>query len=406
MSDDRIPKLGRGRTVLFVGTVKGLFVLHADARREAWKTAGPFFAGEQVPALALDPRDGRLYVASQSWHWGTTIRTSDDLGQHWSDPAQGVLRFPEGSGLTMEQVWQLQPGRASEPGVIYAGVAPAALFRSADRGASWEHVRGLQEHPHRDRWMPGFGGLCLHTIVLDPENLDRITVAVSAAGVYRSEDGGRSWQSRNSGIRAEFLPDKHPEFGQCVHKIVQHPRRPATLFLQNHWGLYRSDDAGDSWRDIANGVPSDFGFCMAVHPHDPDVVYIVPLHSDGYRCTPEGRLRVYRTRDGGARWEALARGLPQANAHETVLRDAMCTDTLNPAGVYFGTRSGKVFGSNDGGASWRPLADALPGVLCVRAAYLGDAARARVAGPARARRSTGARRSAPKRASAKPRARR
>lgn len=387
MPNDRIPKLGRGQVALFVGTAKGMFVLRARADRNSWSVAGPAFAGEQIAALALDPRDGRLYVASQSWHWGTTIRTSDDLGATWSDPASSVLKFPEDTGLAMQQVWQIQPGRAAEPGVVYAGVAPAALFRSPDRGANWEMIRGLHDHPHRERWMPGFGGLCLHTIVPDPARPERMTVAISAAGVYRTDDGGATWQARNTGVRAQFLPDKHPEFGQCVHKIVQHPRRPDTLFLQNHWGLYRSDDGGDSWRDIARGVPSDFGFCMAIHPHDPDVVYIVPLESDGYRCTPEGRLRVYRTRDGGGKWEALGEGLPQANAHETVLRDAMCTDALNPAGVYFGTRSGKVYASADGGAHWQCAVDGLPQVLCVRAAYLGDPAKAAVGPVKRAARA-------------------
>jgi hypothetical protein len=371
--------------------------LTSNPARGGWKVAGPLFPGEQVYAAAVDDRDGvRLFAGTDSWHWGPTLRWSDDLGRTWSEPVKNALRFPADAGLAVERVWQVQPGGAHEPGVVYAGVSPAALFVSRDRGASWELVRGLFDHPHRPRWQPGAGGLCLHTILPPPPGSERITVAISAAGVYRSEDGGQTWRSRNQGVRAEFMPDKHPEFGQCVHKIVRHASRPDTLFLQNHWGLYRSDDGGDSWRDIAQGVPSDFGFCMAVHPHDPDVVYIVPLESDGFRCTPEGKLRVYRTLDGGGRWKALEDGLPQTDAHETVLRDAMSTDALNPAGVYFGTRSGKVFGSADGGANWTCLVDGLPPVLCVRAAYLGNAARVKLPAPARAARS------APRRKAASP----
>jgi photosystem II stability/assembly factor-like uncharacterized protein len=220
-------------------------------------------------------------------------------------------------------------------------------------------------------------------------NRRRITVAISTGGVYRSDDGGRTWQVRNRGVRAEFLPDKYPEFGQCVHKIVHHPSRPERLFLQNHWGLYRSEDGGDSWKDIANGVPSDFGFAMTMHPHDAETVFILPLESDMFRCTPEGKLRVYRTRNGGQSWEALTKGLPQRNALETVLRDGMDADPLNPAGVYFGTRSGAIYASSDGGASWQAIVTGLPPVTCVKATVVGDPSRVRVTKPAMARKAKG-----------------
>jgi len=241
------------------------------------------------------------------------------------------------------------------------------LFESRDGGQTWEPNQGLLNHEHQPKWEPGGGGLCLHTIVLDPSDPKRMLIAISTGGVYRSDDGGRSWSARNTGVRAEFLPDKHPEFGQCVHKVVHHPSRPERLFLQNHWGLYRSDDWGDTWQDIANGVPSDFGFAMEMHPHDPDTVYIVPLESDMFRCTPEAKLRVYRTSNAGASWEPLTRGLPQSGAYETVLRDALAADSFKSAGIYFGTRSGKVFGSADEGASWTEIADGLPPVVCVKA---------------------------------------
>jgi len=215
--------------------------------------------------------------------------------------------------------------------------------------------------------------MCLHTVVLDPVDPRRITVAISTAGTYRTDDGGATWQARNQGVRAEFLPEKYPEFGQCVHKIVQDSTEPRRLFLQNHWGLYRSDDGGDSWKDIANGVPSDFGFCMVAHPRNPNTVYIVPIESDEYRCTPQGKLRVYRTRDAGASWEPLTRGLPQKNALETILRDCLAADTHDPAGIYFGTRSGKIYGSNDEGKSWQLILEGLPPVVCVKAVVVGGA---------------------------------
>jgi hypothetical protein len=234
-------------------------------------------------------------------------------------------------------------------------------------------VDGLLNHEHRPRWQPGGGGLCLHTIVLDPANPQRMGIAISTAGFYRTDDGGKTWQARNKGVRAVFLPDQHPEFGQCVHKVTHHPSRPERLFLQNHWGLYRSDDWGDSWQDIANGVPSDFGFPIQSHPHDPDTVYAIPLQSDEFRVVPEAKLRVYRTRDAGASWAPLTDGLPQSNAFESVLRDGLAVDSRDPAGVYFGTRSGKLYASASEGESWTALARSLPPICCVKSAVVGTA---------------------------------
>src|SRR5262249_52245015 len=258
------------------------------------------------------------------------------------------------------------------PDTMYCGVEPSALFVSRDAGKSWAPVKGFLVHPHRPKWTPGGGGMCLHTVVSHPTDPRRMIIAMSTGGVYRTQDGGATWQARNQGIRAEFMPEKYPEFGQCVHKVVSHPSKPERLYAQNHWGLYRSDDSGDNWKDIAKGVPSDFGFAMVGHPHDAETAYIVPIESDEYRCTPEGKLRVYRTRNGGGSWEALTRGLPQKNALETVLRDGLAADSLDPAGIYFGTRSGKVYGSSDQGKSWQMILEGLPAVVCVKAAVVGD----------------------------------
>ncbi len=391
-----------GDVLLLVGTMKGAFLIRSTGARARWETGGPWFPGQAVYAMAYDGRAGRkrLWAGTGSMHWGAVLRSSDDLGKSWTNPETANVRFPAESGVSLKQIWQVRPGRAGEPDTLYCGVEPAALFESHDAGATWTLNQGLFDHPHRAQWQPGGGGLCLHTIVPDPVDRRRLTVAISTGGVYRSDDGGRTWQVKNKGVRADFLPDKYPEFGQCVHKVVQHPSRPERLFLQNHWGLYRSDDGGDSWRDIANRVPSDFGFAMAMHPHDAQTVYIVPIESDEFRCTPDGKLRVYRTRDAGASWEPLTRGLPQKDALETVLRDAMATDSLNPAGVYFGTRSGQLWASRDGGASWGLIRAGLPPIVCVKAAVIGDAAHVRMprvraaatsaAGKSAARRPAGA----------------
>jgi photosystem II stability/assembly factor-like uncharacterized protein len=361
-----------GDVLVLVGTMKGAFILRADRDRSRWELGGPYFPGSAVYALAYDNREGRqrLWAAPKSMHWGSLLRSSDDFGRTWTNPEEANVKFPEGTGAALSQIWQVIPGRASEPDTLYAGVEPAALFVSRDAGESWSLAEGLWNHPQRERWEPGGGGLCLHTILLDPEDANRIRIAVSTGGMYATDDGGATWRPSNVGVRAQFLPDKYPEFGQCVHKVAQSQSRPERMFLQNHWGLYRSDDRGENWTDIANGVPSDFGFAMAVHPSDPDSAWIVPLESDEFRCTPEGKLRVYRTRDAGGRWEAMADGLPQKDAYETVLRDAMSVDAVAPAGVYFGTRNGKLFGSADEGSRWTEIADGLPAIVAVKTAVV------------------------------------
>jgi tRNA A-37 threonylcarbamoyl transferase component Bud32 len=363
-----------GDVLLLVGTMKGVFLLRSSAQRGRWDVAGPYFHGQATYALAFDTREGRhrLWAATSSMLWGAFLRTSEDYGRTWTNPQEAPIRFPPDSGASLRNIWQICLGRASEPNMIYCGVEPAALYESRNDGETWSLVRGLFDHPHRPRWQPGFGGLALHTIVLDPQNPDRMYVAISAGGVYATEDGGRTWQARNRGVRVVHMPEKYPEFGQCVHKIVMHPARPERLFLQNHWGLYRSDNHGASWQDIADGVPSDFGFAMATHPRNPDCVYIVPIESDEFRCTPEGCLRVYRTRNAGASWEPLARGLPQKGAYETVLRDALTTDPLDPVGIYFGTRNGQLYGSADEGKSWKKILEGLPPVVCVKSVVVGE----------------------------------
>ena len=363
-----------GDTLVLVGTMKGAFICRADGAREKWNVAGPYFPGRAVYALAYDGRKGRrrLWAAVNSLHFGSFLSQSDDFGKTWSNPETYNIKFPEGSETSLKQIWQIAQGHPSEPDTLYCGVEPAALFKSTDAGETWALERGLFDHPHRTQWMPGGGGLCLHTILPDPANPQRLFVAISTGGVYRTDDGGKNWQPRNKGIRATFLPpdQQYPEWGQCVHKVVRHPSNPNRMFLQHHWGVYRSDDSGDSWNDIGKGLPSDFGFAMEIDPHDANTVYLIPIESDEFRCTPEAKLRVYRTKNAGESWEPLTEGLPQHDAFETILRDGMKADENNPTGLYFGTRNGKLFGSNNGGDSWMTISEGLPAITCVKTATI------------------------------------
>lgn len=369
----RHTRVRRGDFLLLVGTTKGAFILRSNINRSRWEVGGPYFHGQAVYALAYDNRAGQHRIwASTASFWGTMLRSTEDFGRIWTNPQEAAIRFPADTGLSLKNVWQISLGRANEPGVLYCGVEPAALFESRDAGETWSLVRGLFDHPHRPRWVPGNGGLALHTIVLDPADKECMYVAISSGGVYRTNDSGRTWSAKNRGIRATFMPMKYPEFGQCVHKIAMHPSRPERLFLQNHWGIYRSDDSSENWKDMANGVPSDFGFAMVVHPRNADCVYIVPVESDQFRCACDGRLRVFRTRNSGDSWEPLARGLPQRQAYETVLRDGLTADSLDPVGMYLGTRSGQLFASRDEGKSWNKILEGLPAIVCVRSAFIED----------------------------------
>ena len=373
-----------GDILLLVGTIKGAFLFRSDRTRRKWEVGGPHFAGRSVYAMAYDGREGRhrIWAAPKSLHWGAELCASDDFGRSWSRPEVPRIAFPESSGASLANIWQIESGGDDEPDRLFCGVEPSALFESRDGGETWSLNEGLWNHPHRPKWMPGGGGLCLHTILTDPVRPERLFIATSTGGVYRTDDAGRTWQARNRGIHAYFLKEKDPEFGQCVHKVVRHPAKPERLFLQHHFGLYRSDDGGDSWRERKNGVPSDFGFAMAIHPRDPETVYIVPLQSDEFRCPPEGKLRVYRTRDGARSWKPLARGLPQKDCYDTVLRDALSVDREDPTGVYFGTRDGRLYASRDEGESWSLVAEDLPAVTCVRAATVHGRAKARERVPA------------------------
>lgn len=356
--------------LLAVGTRKGLFLGHR--RGVAWEFDGPHFNAQAVYSVAIDTRGDtpRLLAGGDSAHYGPSVFHSDDLGATWTEPTKPPVKFPKDTGTSLERVWQLHPS-AAEPDVVYAGTEPAALYRSEDRGESFELVRPLWEHPTRSQWVPGGGGEGLHTILTDARDPNAITVAVSTAGVFRTEDGGASWQPSNSGVSAVFLPDPNPEFGQCVHKVARDAADPDRLYLQNHWGVYRSDDGGARWTDIGEGLPSDFGFAVAAHPHRADTAYVFPINADIDRVPAEHRCRVFRTQDAGKTWEPLTEGLPETDHYGTVLRDALCTDDADPAGVYFGNRNGEVFASADDGESWQTLATHLPDVLCVRAAVIG-----------------------------------
>jgi photosystem II stability/assembly factor-like uncharacterized protein len=364
---------GRGRaivalrmsTLLLAGTRKGLFLLESDDGRREWTLEGPFLTGWSVHHAVLDPRDGTIHAATNNAFYGATVHRSSDRGQSWERAEE--LGLPEDSGLTLEATWHIEPGREGENGRLWLGAAPGVLFRSDDGGATWAVVDGLLNDPTRDRWHPGAGGMCCHSIQLDPEERERMYVGISAAGVFRSEDAGSSWTPANSGTAADFLPENYPEVGQCVHKVLLHPARPERLWQQNHCGVYRSDDRGTSWERLdGNGLPSDFGFALALDPRDPDTAFVVPEESAENRVTANGRLGAYRTGDAGASWELSAAGLPE-RAWVAVLREGLAFDRLDPFGVYLGTQSGSVFVSPDGGASWLEAAAQLPPVLSVEA---------------------------------------
>ncbi len=358
--------------LLAVGTRKGLFVARRRPGGE-WEFGEPHFPMQAVYSVGIDTRGPRprLLAGAVSSHWGPSVFRSDDLGRSWQEPARPAVRFPKDTGTSLERVWQLHPAGPEAPGVVYAGTEPGALFRSEDGGETFELVRSLWEHPQRPQWGAGYGGQAVHTVVTDPRTPDALVVAVSSGGVYRSEDGGASWAPSNTGVQATFLPDRYPEFGQCVHKIARDPADPDRLYLQNHGGVYRSDDAGATWSEIGKGLPADFGFAVATHPRRGGVAYVFPLHADYDRLPPDLRCRVYRTQDAGATWSAAERGLPSQHHYGVVLRDALRTDDGDPAGVYFGNRNGEVYASADEGDSWRLIASHLPDVLCVRAAVLG-----------------------------------
>ncbi len=352
---------------MLVGTRKGLFLLHGDEGRRRFTVEGPLLAGWEVFHAVCDPRDGSLYACTNTLAYGATVHRSHDGGRTWQRPEK--LGLPEESGLKLERVWHIRPGREEEPGLLWLGAAPGALLRSEDGGVTWAAVEEILAHPTRDRWQPGAGGMCCHSIQLDAGNPERMYVAISAAGAFRSDDGGSTWTPINQGVLADYRPDPYPEVGQCVHKLLAHPARPGCLWQQNHCGVYRSDDAGASWRRLdEHGLPSRFGFPIMIHPRDPDTAFVIPQEADVNRVSCGGRLGVYRTRDAGATWQLCADGLPQP-AWVSVLREASATDDLDPVGVYFGTEQGSLYVSPDEGGTWVEAARHLPPILSVEASW-------------------------------------
>lgn len=383
---------------LLVGTRKGAFILTSDAARKKWWVAGPHFGGWEIYHMKGSRADpNRIYVSQSSGWFGQIIQRSDDGGATWDQPgtpkgepkttAEGFPKAESnkfvydvsdatGKPLTTHQwydgtqhpwefkrVWHLEPS-LHDPDTVYAGVEDAAMFRTTDGGRNWHELAGLRA-AHGSKWMPGAGGLGLHTIALDPTNPNRMFIAISAAGCFRTDDGGKNWKPINRGLHSQYIPDPNAEVGHCVHRIALHPARPDTLFMQKHWDVMRTDDAGDNWREISGNLPTDFGFPIDVHAHEPDTVYVVPIKSDSEHYPPEGKLRVYRSRTGGNEWEALTNGLPQKDCYVNILRDAMCVDQLDDCGIYFGTTGGQVYCSPDGGDHWQPIVRDLPAVLSV-----------------------------------------
>ena len=382
---------------VLVGTRKGAFILTSDGKREQWQVSGPHFAGWEIYHLKGSPIDPNRIYASQSSGWfGQIIQRSDDGGKTWHQPGtpagEPVAPGPPkgesnkfaydasnetGKPLTTHQwydgtqhpwefkrVWHLEPS-LTDPETVYAGIEDAALFRSTDGGQNWKELPGLRGHGTGPNWQPGAGGMCLHTIILDPTNPQRIYIAISAAGAFRTDDGGASWKPINRGLYSQYIPDPRAEVGHCVHHVAMNPKRPGVLFMQKHWDVMRSDDAGDNWKEVSGNLPTDFGFVIDVHAHEPETVYVVPIKSDSEHFVPDGKLRVFRSRTGGNEWEPLTKGLPQKDCYVNVLRDAMAVDTLDKCGVYFGTSGGQVYASPDAGDSWNPIVRDLPPVLSV-----------------------------------------
>ncbi len=385
---------------VLVGTRKGAFILTSDGIRKSWEVSGPFFTGWEIYHLKGSPADpNRIYCSQTSGWFGQVLQVSNDGGKTWNAPGGGVTMqgpMPKGESnrfvydttpatgkpLTTHQwydgtqhpwefkrVWHLEPS-LTDPDTVYAGVEDAALFRSTDGAKTWHELSGLRGHGTGPKWQPGAGGMCLHTIMLDPKNPGRIVIAISAAGAFRSDDGGKSWKPINRGLKSQYLPEQTAEVGHCVHHISKNASRPDTLFMQKHWDVMRSDDAGENWQEVSGNLPTDFGFVIDVHAHDPETIYVVPIKSDSEHFPLDGKLRVYRSKRGGNEWEELSKGLPDRHCYVNVLRDAMSVDSLDPCGVYFGTTGGQVYASSDAGDSWAPIVSYLPPVLSVEAQAL------------------------------------
>ncbi len=378
---------------VLVGTKKGAFILTGDGKRTKWDVQGPFFAGWEIYHMKGSPADpNRIYASQTSGWFGQVIQRSSDGGKTWETPGGGPKfepgQMPQGESnkfvydakaapLTTHQwydgtqhpwefkrVWHLEPS-LDDPDHVYAGVEDAALFHSKNGAASWEELPGLRGHGTGPKWMPGAGGMGAHTILLDKKNKQRMYVAISAAGAFRTDDGGKTWKVITKGLRSEFMPNPTAEVGHCVHRIAMHPKKPNTLYMQKHWDVMRTDNAGDEWKEVSGNLPTDFGFVIDVHAHEPETIYVIPIKSDGEHYPPEGKLRVYRSKSGGNEWEALTKGLPQSNCFVNVLRDAMCVDEMDPCGIYFGTTGGQVYCSANGGDSWNAIVHDLPAVLSV-----------------------------------------